>query len=72
MIASLFSMQECFAVVVGGPKESAELLTEKFDYIFYTGSTHVGKLIYAAAQKHLTPVTLELGGKSGPSAAILG
>ncbi|KAL1438343.1 hypothetical protein MTO96_048133 [Rhipicephalus appendiculatus] len=55
---------ECFAVIVGGPKESAELLTEKFDYIFYTGSTHVGKLIYAAAQKHLTPVTLELGGKS--------
>ncbi|XP_054920294.1 aldehyde dehydrogenase, dimeric NADP-preferring isoform X4 [Dermacentor andersoni] len=55
---------ECFAVIVGGPKESAELLTEKFDYIFYTGSTNVGKLIYAAAQKHLTPVTLELGGKS--------
>ncbi|KAH7970303.1 hypothetical protein HPB49_002403 [Dermacentor silvarum] len=55
---------ECFAVIVGGPKESAELLTEKFDYIFYTGSTQVGKLIYAAAQKHLTPVTLELGGKS--------
>ncbi|XP_077549052.1 aldehyde dehydrogenase family 3 member B1-like isoform X4 [Haemaphysalis longicornis] len=55
---------ECFAVVVGGPKESAELLREKFDYIFYTGSTTVGKIVYEAAQKHLTPVTLELGGKS--------
>ncbi|KAH9367049.1 hypothetical protein HPB48_018113 [Haemaphysalis longicornis] len=48
----------------GCPKESAELLREKFDYIFYTGSTTVGKIVYEAAQKHLTPVTLELGGKS--------
>ncbi|XP_064476693.1 aldehyde dehydrogenase, dimeric NADP-preferring-like isoform X2 [Ornithodoros turicata] len=55
---------ECFMVVSGGVKESTELLQERFDYIFYTGSINVGKIIYAAAQKHLTPVTLELGGKS--------
>lgn len=36
----------------------------KFDYIFYTGSSRVGRIIHAAANKHLTPVTLELGGKS--------
>lgn len=41
-----------------------ELLAFKFDYIFYTGSQRVGKLIHAAASKNLTPVTLELGGKS--------
>lgn len=55
---------ECYTVVTGGAKETTELLTEKFDYIFYTGSINVGKIIYAAAQKQLTPVTLELGGKS--------
>lgn len=55
---------ECFMVVSGGVKESSELLEERFDYIFYTGSINVGKIIYAAAQKHLTPITLELGGKS--------
>ncbi|XP_041984524.1 aldehyde dehydrogenase, dimeric NADP-preferring isoform X1 [Aricia agestis] len=54
------------AVVVfkGGPEETSELLKHKFDYIFYTGGTNVGKIVYAAATKHLTPVTLELGGKS--------
>lgn len=36
----------------------------KFDYIFYTGSTRVGKIVHAAANKYLTPTTLELGGKS--------
>ncbi|KAK9508215.1 hypothetical protein O3M35_007928 [Rhynocoris fuscipes] len=56
--------QECFPVVLGGPEEVSELLKEKFDHIMYTGSTRVGKIIYAAAQKHLTPVTLEMGGKS--------
>jgi acyl-CoA reductase-like NAD-dependent aldehyde dehydrogenase len=40
------------------------LLKYKFDYIFYTGSGRVGQIVYAAATKHLTPVTLELGGKS--------
>lgn len=56
--------QECFHVVLGGVPETTELLKERFDYIFYTGSTNVGKIIRAAANEHLTPVTLELGGKS--------
>ncbi|GBN00622.1 Fatty aldehyde dehydrogenase [Araneus ventricosus] len=55
---------ECFHVINGGPEETAELLKEQFDYIFYTGSTRVGQLVREAANKHLTPVTLELGGKS--------
>ena len=48
----------------GGVPETTALLAERFDYIFYTGSTQVGKIIGAAANKYLTPVTLELGGKS--------
>ncbi|KDR13306.1 Aldehyde dehydrogenase family 3 member B1, partial [Zootermopsis nevadensis] len=56
--------QECFHVVLGGIPETTELLKERFDYIFYTGSTNVGKIVRAAANEHLTPVTLELGGKS--------
>ncbi|KAL7010959.1 hypothetical protein ACKWTF_014026 [Chironomus riparius] len=55
---------ECYHVVCGGIPETTELLKHKFDYIFYTGSGRVGKIIYEAAAKHLTPVTLELGGKS--------
>ncbi|XP_067632513.1 aldehyde dehydrogenase, dimeric NADP-preferring isoform X2 [Eurosta solidaginis] len=55
---------ECYPVVCGGPTETAELLKQRFDYIFYTGSTRVGKIVHAAANKYLTPVTLELGGKS--------
>jgi acyl-CoA reductase-like NAD-dependent aldehyde dehydrogenase len=50
-------------VVLGGVPETTELLKERFDYIFYTGSASVGKIIRAAANEHLTPVTLELGGK---------
>ncbi len=53
-----------FRVVEGGVKETTELLENKFDKIFFTGSINVGKIIYKAAAKHLTPVTLELGGKS--------
>ncbi len=53
-----------FLVVEGGVPETTELLENKFDKIFFTGSTPVGKIIYQAAAKHLTPVTLELGGKS--------
>lgn len=48
----------------GGPQETTELLKQRFDYIFYTGSTRVGQIIHAAANKYLTPCTLELGGKS--------
>lgn len=44
--------------------ETTQLLKERFDYIFFTGSTKVGQIVYEAASKHLTPVTLELGGKS--------
>ena len=53
-----------FAAVEGGVPETTALLTEKFDIIFFTGSVPVGKFVYAAAAKHLTPVVLELGGKS--------
>lgn len=47
----------------GGIPETAQLLEEKFDYILYTGSSKVGKIVREAANKHLTPVTLEMGGK---------
>ena len=53
-----------FKVVQGGIPETTELLHQKFDKIFFTGSTAVGKIVYQAAAKNLTPVTLELGGKS--------
>lgn len=52
------------AVVEGGLEETQLLLTQKFDYIFFTGSTGVGKIMMRAAAEYLTPVTLELGGKS--------
>ena len=60
---------ECFppdyiAVVEGGREENTELLNEHFDYIFFTGSQSVGKLVLRKAAKFITPVTLELGGKS--------
>ena len=51
-------------VVTGGRKENTCLLNEHFDYIFFTGSQHVGKEVMAKASHFLTPVTLELGGKS--------
>jgi len=51
-------------VVEGGVEETTALLELPFDKIFFTGSTHVGKIVYQAAAKNLTPVTLELGGKS--------
>lgn len=53
-----------FAVVEGSITETTELLNQKFDKIFFTGSTAVGKIVYQAAAQNLTPVTLELGGKS--------
>ncbi len=56
--------QEYLHVVEGGVAETTELLRHKFDYIFFTGSSRVGKIIYKAAAEQLTPVTLELGGKS--------
>lgn len=53
-----------FHVVEGGIPETTELLDLPFDKIFFTGSIPVGKIVYQAAAKNLTPVTLELGGKS--------
>ena len=55
---------EAVRVVEGGPKETGELLKCPFNHIFYTGGGHVGKIVMRAAAEHLTPVTLELGGKS--------
>ena len=52
------------AVVEGGVETSQQLLSQKLDHIFFTGSMTVGKIVMEAAAKQLTPVTLELGGKS--------
>lgn len=52
------------SVVQGDASISAELLKEPFDYIFFTGGEAIGKIVMTAAAKHLTPLTLELGGKS--------
>ena len=62
-------IKECFeekyvAVVTGGRAENTALLQSHFDYIFFTGSQAVGKTVLEHAASHLTPVTLELGGKS--------
>lgn len=56
--------KECYQVFLGGVAETTDLLKERFDYIFFTGSPMVGKIVNEAAAKYLTPVTLELGGKS--------
>lgn len=56
--------EEYVAVVEGGRQENQGLLAQKFDYIFFTGGVNVGKLVMEKASAHLTPVTLELGGKS--------
>ena len=61
-------IQDCFsqdevAIFEGGPEVSQQLLKCPFDHILYTGGTRVGKIVMEAAAKHLTPVTLELGGK---------
>ena len=63
LIMDLFP-EEYITVVQGGVETSQALLNEQLDYIFFTGSVPVGKIIMEAAAKHLTPVTLELGGKS--------
>lgn len=56
--------EEYVSVVTGGREENKNLLLSKFDYIFFTGSKNVGKEVMRRAAEHLTPVTLELGGKS--------
>jgi aldehyde dehydrogenase (NAD+) len=55
---------DAIAVVEGGVPETTALLENRFDHVFFTGSTAVGRVVMTAAAKHLTPVTLELGGKS--------
>lgn len=55
---------ECVKVVQGAVAETTALLAERWDHIMYTGNGAVGRIVMAAAARHLTPVTLELGGKS--------
>lgn len=59
----LYLDSEAIKVVEGGTDIAEQLLRQKWDKIFFTGSTRVGKIVMSAAAKHLTPVTLELGGK---------
>ena len=63
MLESALPPELC-AVVTGGREENQSLLGQKFDYIFFTGSQAVGKEVLRRAAEHLTPATLELGGKS--------
>ena len=63
LVADVFP-QNYVAVVNGGAEECQALLDERFDYILYTGGTAVGRIVMEKAARHLTPVTLELGGKS--------
>lgn len=63
MIAECFP-EEYIAVVLGGREENAYLLEKKFDFVFFTGSTAVGKVVLRHTAEHLTPAVLELGGKS--------
>ena len=63
-IVSACFPQEYVAVVEGGRKENQALLEQRFDYIFFTGGVTVGREVMRKAAEHLTPVSLELGGKS--------
>jgi coniferyl-aldehyde dehydrogenase len=63
MITSVFSADKV-VVIDGGPQVAAHFTQKPFDHLLFTGSTRVGKMVMAAAAQNLTPVTLELGGKS--------
>lgn len=63
-LVSQYLDTDAVAVVEGGVDETATLLTHPFDHIIFTGSGRVGRIVMRAAAEHLTPVTLELGGKS--------
>jgi aldehyde dehydrogenase (NAD+) len=63
LLGEIFEENEV-AVIEGGKDTSTELLSLKFNHIFFTGAPSIGKVVMAAAAKHLTSVTLELGGKS--------
>lgn len=57
-------LPDCVGVVLGGVPETTRVLQHRFDHIFFTGNSSVGRVVMRAAAEHLTPVTLELGGKS--------
>lgn len=63
LVASVFS-EEHVAVVLGGREENSSLLEQKFDFVFFTGSQSVGKIVLSKCAETLTPTVLELGGKS--------
>lgn len=63
VVESVFA-PEYVSVLFGGSQVNADLFEEKFDYVFFTGSKRVGKIVYEKSAANLTPVTLELGGKS--------
>ena len=63
-IVPQYFTDKAIAIVEGGVQETTELLKQKFDHIFYTGNGAVGRVVMRAAAENLTPVTLELGGKS--------
>ncbi len=63
IVAECFD-EEYIAVVMGGREENAHLLEKKFDFVFFTGSQAVGKVVLRHTAEHLTPAVLELGGKS--------
>lgn len=63
VLRGAFGDDGCVTVVQGGVEVASALLGEKWDIIFFTGSTQVGRVVMEAAAKHLTPVVLELGGK---------
>uniref|UniRef100_A0A663FEJ4 Aldehyde dehydrogenase family 3 member A2 n=1 Tax=Aquila chrysaetos chrysaetos TaxID=223781 RepID=A0A663FEJ4_AQUCH len=66
--------RELYPVVTGGAAEATALLTQRFDHILYTGNSAVGKIVMAAAAKHLTPVTLEIahGGEADEASCFIG
>lgn len=63
LIAECFPVERA-AVILGGREENQALLEQRFDYIFFTGGVNVGKIVLEKAARYVTPVSLELGGKS--------
>jgi len=63
-LVPLYMDENNVKVIEGAVEETTQLLKQRFDHIMYTGNTAVGKIVMRAASEHLTPVTLELGGKS--------
>src|SRR5690606_41827579 len=64
LFRSLYLDSKAYIIINGAVNEGTLLLAQKWDHIFYTGNGTVGKIVMKAAAAHLTPVTLELGGKS--------